>query len=91
MVCILLFMKFKQVEKVFGASHPDPAEIEKAKRVLKVRTKHLLHFALPYIFSFIAMIVMGILNCRSMNKHWLMQLQSLKMHLMVKVVITNYV
>jgi hypothetical protein len=34
------------VEKVFGASHPDPMEIEKAKKVLKVRTKHLLLFIL---------------------------------------------
>lgn len=53
-------MKFKQVEKVFGASHPDPTEIEKAKRVLKVRTKHRLRFAWPCIFSFVAMIMMGI-------------------------------
>ena len=29
---------FKQVERVFGASHPDPLEIEKAKKVLKVRS-----------------------------------------------------
>ena len=38
-------MKFDQVEKVFGASHPEPVEIEKAKKVLKVRAKHLLLFA----------------------------------------------
>lgn len=35
-----------QVEKVFDASHPDPMEIEKAKKALKVRAKHLL---LPFI------------------------------------------
>lgn len=29
---------FKQVERVFGASHPDPLEIEKAKKVLRVRS-----------------------------------------------------
>lgn len=28
---------FEQVEKVFAVNHPDPMEIEKAKRVLKVR------------------------------------------------------
>jgi hypothetical protein len=33
-----------QVEKVFGASHPDPMEIEKAKKVLKVRTNNLYVF-----------------------------------------------
>jgi len=26
-----------QVERVFSANHPDPLEIEKAKKVLKVR------------------------------------------------------
>lgn len=32
----LLFELLEQVEKVFGANHPDPMEIEKAKKVLKV-------------------------------------------------------
>lgn len=27
---------FEQVEKVFAANHPDPTDVEKAKRVLKV-------------------------------------------------------
>jgi len=27
-----------QVEKVFSANHPDPAEVEKAKKVLRVRS-----------------------------------------------------
>lgn len=30
--------KFGQVERVFGANHPDPVEIDKAKKVLKVST-----------------------------------------------------
>lgn len=53
MTCFsLIVVKFKQVEKVFGASHPDPIEIEKAKKVLKVRTKHLRQFIL-YVLSFL--------------------------------------
>jgi hypothetical protein len=28
------------VERVFGANHPDPLEIEKAKKVLKVRREN---------------------------------------------------
>lgn len=39
-----------QVEKVFSASHPDPREIEKAKKVLKVRTT--LFFYMHYIKFF---------------------------------------
>lgn len=27
------------MERVFGASNPDPLEVEKAKKVLKVRSK----------------------------------------------------
>lgn len=30
-------VNFEQVERVFGANHPDPLEIEKAKKMLKVR------------------------------------------------------
>lgn len=33
-----------QVERVFGAGHPDPLEIEKAKKMLKVR-KHLIRLS----------------------------------------------
>lgn len=43
-----------QVEKVFGASHPDPMEIEKAKKVLKVRTNNL------YAFICIAFLLLGL-------------------------------
>ena len=35
----LICSKFEQVERVFNANHPDPLEIEKAKKVLKVRQK----------------------------------------------------
>lgn len=56
------------MEKVFGASHPDPMEIEKAKKVLKVRTNNLYAY-LRCIDFFIAGIVMGSLKCRSMNRH----------------------
>lgn len=43
MTCFsLIALQFNQVEKVFDASHPDPMEIEKAKKALKVRAKHLL-------------------------------------------------
>ncbi|RFS87765.1 hypothetical protein CH426_26470, partial [Klebsiella aerogenes] len=32
----------KEVERVFGASHPDPLEVEKAKKVLKEHEQALL-------------------------------------------------
>lgn len=35
-------MEPKQVERVFGTSHPDPVEMEKAKKVLKVRINRFL-------------------------------------------------
>jgi hypothetical protein len=35
----LINCKFEQVERVFSANHPDPLEIDKAKKVLKVRQK----------------------------------------------------
>ena len=44
-------LKFKQVEKVFGANHPDPMEIEKAKKVLKV--SNALSFF--FFFAFLAL------------------------------------
>lgn len=33
----LLYGYLQQVEKVFGSVNPNPAEVEKAKRVLRVR------------------------------------------------------
>ena len=39
-------MEPKQVEKVFTASHPDPMEIEKAKKMLKVNINHFLSIQL---------------------------------------------
>lgn len=39
-LCFHLLELIKQVEKVFGANHPDPMEIEKAKKVLKVCIVH---------------------------------------------------
>lgn len=59
---------FKQVEKVFGASRPDPVEIEKAKKVLKVSIVFLMLF-LRCSTEAIAAIMMDIHHCRSMNKH----------------------
>ena len=37
-LCIDLYKYLSQVEKVFGSVNPNPAEVEKAKRVLRVRS-----------------------------------------------------
>jgi hypothetical protein len=48
----LICSKFEQVERVFNANHPDPLEIEKAKKVLKVRQKAWwILLSVPYFFS----------------------------------------
>ena len=46
--------KFEQVERVFNVNHPDPLEIDKAKKVLKVRQKAVVDsFACSqYLFHF---------------------------------------
>ena len=66
----LCMCNIKQVEKVFGVSHPDPMEIEKAKKVLKVRTKTCTFFI--FIFS-CSICDFGSFYHRTMNKRWLMQ------------------
>lgn len=42
----------KQVEKVFGSSHPDPHEVEKAKKVLKVRSSPCRSVSSSRYFAF---------------------------------------
>lgn len=32
----IFLLNFGQVERVFGTNHPEPVEVEKAKKVLKV-------------------------------------------------------
>lgn len=64
-----------QVEKVFGASHPDSMEIEKAKKVLRVKIKtENFHFFFPslgndFILGYVTFVVY---NRRTMNKLFLM-------------------
>ena len=50
----LINCKFEQVERVFNANHPDPLEIDKAKKVLKVRQKTVVDFfaCSQFIFLF---------------------------------------
>ena len=48
----LISSKYEQVERVFNANHPDPLEIEKAKKVLKVRQEAWwILLSVPYFFS----------------------------------------
>ena len=68
-ICSVLTNDPGQVERVFSASHPDPQEIEKAKKVLKVRNYANLVVILvsPLVYS----ARMGCLFWyRNMNKHW---------------------
>lgn len=91
--------EFGQVERVFGANHPDPLEIEKAKKVLKVRRenppKSLVLGVLPLLSFFpgFCCISRSLLNLlvtfifRSKNKHLSMQFQGLMRFLMAKAVL----
>ena len=42
-LCILVYVDFGQVERVFSANHPDPLEVDKAKKLLKVVEYHISH------------------------------------------------
>lgn len=76
------------MEKVFALSHPDPHELEKAKRMLKVRPFIHCSVCLPSLLTACELLLSAQLfaRCRSMNRHLSRQLQGLQMHLMVKVV-----
>ena len=80
------------MERVFSASQPDPSELEKAKKMLKVRyVMHSLFLSLSLSLSLANFDSCIHLLCRIMNRHSLMQLPGLLMHLMVKVVINTCV
>lgn len=83
-------MEPKQVEKVFTANPPDPIEMEKAKKMLKVSINHFLSSSFIFYLSLIStMIIALLLKCRNMNRLLLMQLPGSEMCLREKVVITK--
>ena len=68
-----------QIEKVFGSANPNPAEVEKAKRVLRVRT--IVHECVVEFWSLTMEADYSFIyleNCRIMSKLLWMQLQGLK-------------
>lgn len=81
-----------QVERLFDISHPDPLELVKAKKMLKVRSMFYANQSFDYL-SLLGITSFSIVwfICRSMSRPWLMPFQDLQMHLMVKVVINVYI
>lgn len=71
-----------------AASHPDLLELEKAKKMLKVKILPIVKYN-TCRFNFVTLSNHSYV-CRSMNKHCLMSLRSLRTHVMMEVVMQTY-
>ncbi|KAG8648863.1 hypothetical protein MANES_08G046100v8 [Manihot esculenta] len=80
----------QEVEKVFALNHPDPHELEKAKRMLKVRHAYIVLCVYP---SFLAACEFTkwttFCTIKEHEQALVEAIEGLQMHLMVKVVTSN--